>query len=185
LNSEAFDVSGDGSVVVGRSTIEPIGFVAFRWTEATGMVALPPVSNGTPFRLAEGVSGDGNVIVGTGAIVWDQFHLSRILEDIVTAQGVALDGWSLESARAASYDGLTIVGLAFKPGVGDQAFVVRLDPGTFIPEPSSLLIATLGAVAIVVFLTRQELLQIVHIVCRQRGGERHALRARHQKPQGD
>jgi probable HAF family extracellular repeat protein len=151
--SEAFDVSADGSVVVGRSTTDLPTYSAFRWTTETGMMELPGVPGVGPFQGAEGISGDGKVIVGLGAMVWDEFHATRVLENVAIGQGVNLDGWSLEVGRAASYDGSTIVGLAFKEGVGDEAFLLRLDPGTFVPEPGTwaLFAAAATFVAILLF----------------------------------
>jgi probable HAF family extracellular repeat protein len=186
--SEASDVSADGSVIVGRSLAGPRDYRGFRWTESTGMVELPPVAGFGPTLAAIGIAGNGNVIVGVsegGAFAWDEFHGTRRIEELLSAQGVDLNGSRLVTARAASYDGLTIVGEGRRLDGGDEAWIARLDAGTFVPEPSSLLIAALGAVAIVSFLTRQEFLQIVQIGCRQRGGERRALRTRHQVPQGD
>lgn len=69
--SKAYGVSDDGSVVVGRSDTSdhshPIPR-AFRWTQATGMVALPYASTthqlGPQGNAAVAVSGDGSVIVG-------------------------------------------------------------------------------------------------------------------------
>jgi probable HAF family extracellular repeat protein len=144
LYSEARDVSEDGSVVVGRSTTDKPDFSAFRWTEATGMVELPPVRDGIPFVGAEGVSGNGKVIVGSGAIVWDEFHGSRVLRELLLEQGVDLGDWNPVVARSTSYDGETIAGLARSPTLGSQAFVARLNPGTFIPEPSSLVLSGIG-----------------------------------------
>jgi uncharacterized membrane protein len=58
MHSNAFAVSADGSVVVGRSWGN-----AFRWTAATGMVALTrvraPLTN-----TALGCSADGSIVVG-------------------------------------------------------------------------------------------------------------------------
>jgi probable HAF family extracellular repeat protein len=151
--SEALDVSADGSVVVGRSIVDgPLGFRAFRWTEETGMVSLPPVPGGANFEVAYGVSGDGNVIVGRGAFVWDAFHGSRSLEQILWEQGVDLGEFQLISARAASIDGRTIVGLGSTPRSEDEAWIARLDAGTFIPEPSSFTIAVLTATGLLGFL---------------------------------
>jgi len=74
-SSKAYDVSADGSVIVGHGTaLEcPRGACfperfAFRWSEATGMVSpLPgvdPPNVGQP-STAYGVSDDGSVVVGS------------------------------------------------------------------------------------------------------------------------
>ena len=64
--SEAFGVSGDGSVVVGRSISSDQE--AFRWTSGGGMVGLGDLSGGSFLSEANGVSGDGSVVVGRGSI---------------------------------------------------------------------------------------------------------------------
>ena len=156
LHSKARDVSADGSVVVGRSTTDKPDFSAFRWTEATGMVELPGIPNVVGFSVAEGISGDGNVVVGgVPAMVWDQFHGTRLLRHILVEQGVELGDWNPVIARAASYNGETIAGVVRSPTFGDQAFVVRLNAGTFIPEPAGLSIAILAIL-------------VAAIACRQR-----------------
>jgi hypothetical protein len=62
--SNAFGVSGDGSIVVGLGWDNCKGR-AFRWTEATGMVELP--QDGTNSARANTISADGTVIAG-----WDE-----------------------------------------------------------------------------------------------------------------
>ena len=63
LLSSTFDTSEDGQVIVGLAW-NGCGFArAFRWEEATGMVDLGTLNAGRSTR-ANGVSGDGRVIVG-------------------------------------------------------------------------------------------------------------------------
>ena len=57
---EAYDVSGDGSVVVGRIT----GGQAFRWTQQTGTIGLGGLAGGSNESWPTAVSTDGAVIVG-------------------------------------------------------------------------------------------------------------------------
>lgn len=61
----AWDVSGDGSVVVGYGD-SSAGQEAFRWTAAGGVQGLGDLAGGSFLSIAEGVSRDGNVVVGTG-----------------------------------------------------------------------------------------------------------------------
>src|SRR6185295_12503846 len=62
LNSGATAVSTDGAVVVGQGS-STSGPVAFRWTQAGGMVGLNPLPGAFASR-ALGVSPDGSVVVG-------------------------------------------------------------------------------------------------------------------------
>lgn len=61
-NSEAWGVSGDGSVVVGTSYTK-----AFRWTANDGMQALGSLPGGGGESYGWDVSSDGQVIVGISA----------------------------------------------------------------------------------------------------------------------
>jgi probable HAF family extracellular repeat protein len=61
--SEAFDVSGDGSTIVGRSD-STSGTEAFRWTESGGMIGLGDLPGGEFRSKALSASQDGSVIVG-------------------------------------------------------------------------------------------------------------------------
>ena len=60
------DVSADGSVVVGTSRVADFTNSAFRWTPATGMVAMAPGGTFSAVSDAHGVSDDGSVVVGDG-----------------------------------------------------------------------------------------------------------------------
>ncbi|RMA57946.1 YCF48-related protein [Ulvibacter antarcticus] len=74
--SGGYNISGDGTMVIGNSWAEPapgtsgLGAHAVAWTEATGIIDLgtlyPDVNRST---RAEAVSDDGNVIVG-----WQDFN---------------------------------------------------------------------------------------------------------------
>ena len=107
--TEAFDVSADGSVVVGTS----VGGLPFKWTQASGMIALPGSGFASrPSGDAHAVSADGSVIVGHD---WDYALLW-------SGDGEPLDlGFVPEShfgdAWGVSADGTTVVGRS-----GDQAF---------------------------------------------------------------
>jgi len=58
-----WDISADGSVVVGESG-SANGGEAFRWTAATGMVGLGDLGGGEFYSSAIRVSADGSVVVG-------------------------------------------------------------------------------------------------------------------------
>lgn len=66
-SSEAWGVSDDGQVVVGRSSHAPDGYEAFRWSAATGLAGLGFLQGGNGRSLAKAASADGTVIVGYSA----------------------------------------------------------------------------------------------------------------------
>jgi len=145
LSGTAFDVSADGSVVVGEawrsSTLE-----AFLWTEAGGVVGLGFVPGSDNWSNAHAVSDDGSLVVGNSefrAFLWDDVHGMRDLNDLLAADGVDLQGGVLHSAKDVSIDGQTIVlvGEGLAPDGSYQAW------RAVIPEPSSL--AALVSMALV------------------------------------
>ncbi len=69
FNSTAFDVSADGTVVVGHSH-GPNGTEAYRWTAETGMVGLGDLPGGEFIGSAQGVSADGSAIAGYSQSEW-------------------------------------------------------------------------------------------------------------------
>jgi uncharacterized membrane protein len=67
-SSVAWGVSADGSSVVGRGNSDVLGYEAFRWTSAGGMVGLGVASSGTSESEALAVSSNGSVTVGFNQI---------------------------------------------------------------------------------------------------------------------
>ena len=108
--SNAFGVSGRGTVIVGSFVIPDYSIEAFMWTKSTGMVAMGDLPGGDFRSEAKGVSCDGRNIVGWGnsengteAFRWTADTGMLGLGD--------LDGGSFgSSATAISADGLVIVG---------------------------------------------------------------------------
>lgn len=159
VDSAAFGVSADGSVVVGWGRrFQGEGFQpkleAFRWTSDTGMVGLGDLTGNLFESFAFDVSGDGSVVVGYGstyfgteAFLWTSDGGMKRLWDVLLDQGVnpAANGWSyLEVASGISADGNTIVGWGRHNG-NTEAFVAVL--GT-VPEPSSFVLLALAAPAL-------------------------------------
>jgi probable HAF family extracellular repeat protein len=113
----AYDVSDDGSVVVGDYG---------RWTEATGWQDIG-------FH-AQAVSADGSVIVGQDSIwadseafIWDARYGTQNLNDwLESFYGLSLSGWTLTTAKGISADGLTIVGCGTNPNGQTEAWIARL-----------------------------------------------------------
>lgn len=119
FESAAYDVSADGSVVVGYSR-SGSGVEAFRWTSSTGISGLGDLTGGTFSSYAWGVSGDGLTIVGSsvGSSGLEAFRWT-------SGAGMAglsdLSGGSFQSeAYSASTNGSTIVGYGVTTaGVGE------------------------------------------------------------------
>lgn len=146
-SSDARAISADGSVIAGYSTTAN-GTEAYRWTQATGMVSLGDLAGGTDDSKAFGMSADGSELVGFGtsangqeAFIWDATNGMRSIRDILIADGINMDGWSLTEATAISADGTTVVGYGIDPQGQTEAW------SAIVPEPATgsiLLIAGAG-----------------------------------------
>ncbi len=128
----AYDVSRDGAVVVGAVRTDGEGYyLATKWIVDPGggvtIETLPLQQN----AQALGVSGDGSVAVGfeaneqQNAIIWTD-GTSRRLAALLTEAGVAMDGWTLTVARAASNDGRVVVGEGLNPSGNPEGWVAVL-----------------------------------------------------------
>ena len=90
------------TTIVGFGTVTA-GRVAFRWTQTTGMVNLGTLPGAT-FSIADAVSADGSVIVGTStstAFIWDTTHgMQNLKTDLIANYGLGseLQGWQLTEA---------------------------------------------------------------------------------------
>ncbi|HEY2826541.1 MAG TPA: PEP-CTERM sorting domain-containing protein [Pirellulales bacterium] len=155
--SVARAVSGDGQTVVGFSQLfpPPSGFGtiagAYRWTQSTGLVPLFFDDEDTSYASA--VNYDGSRIVGTStgatgsrAVMWTSTLGSFDLNSYLPTLGVNLTGWNLTDADGISYDGSVISGNGTFNGE-NAAWIVS---GIAVPEPSTLLMAALGGIALIV-----------------------------------
>lgn len=127
-HSQAFDVSDDGTIIVGVSRSSdgatPRTFRLVLPGVMTDLGSLPGLDGfGVEPR---GMSADGQVIVGridtspTRLFVWTPQDGMRDLEAILRASGQDLDTWRLLSVEALSSDGRYVAGSAISPG-GDFA----------------------------------------------------------------
>lgn len=110
--SYAWGVSGDGNVVVGHCLMQDTGNVAFRWSAATGMVAMGTY-NSLNVASALDANHDGSVIVGSlpspaRAYRWTQAGGFQDLGNL-TSSGSS-GAWGVSS------DGNVVVGRATVPG---------------------------------------------------------------------
>jgi uncharacterized membrane protein len=127
----ARDVSWDGNVVVGFTAVGSSA-TPFRWTQATGLVDL-----GRRMLFGAGgepsVSADGSkVACGIGSLdstyttwgLWTQATGWQELMPPTPPSGGTLDG-SYGSTWNMSDDGSTVVGLYWRPGVGNRAHAAK------------------------------------------------------------
>lgn len=123
FSSSAEAISKDGTTITGEARDAALGSVAFRYTEASGMVSLGRFIAGQ--TVGNAVNADGSVIVGRGSVTAPSFtsNTSRAFiwtealgfQDLATVAGLTstelgANGF-LEEAWGISDDGLTIVGV--------------------------------------------------------------------------
>jgi len=119
--SYAFDVSTDGSVVVGYSGTTEFGGAthAFRWVEGEGMTDLGTL--GGIASYAYGVNADGSVVVGYAYPSSGSHRAFRWTEAGGMADLGVLSGGSSSTARDVNADGSVVVGESHSER-GTQAF---------------------------------------------------------------
>jgi probable HAF family extracellular repeat protein len=122
IDSYAYGVSGDGTVVVGSSASR-YPEAAFRWTRTTGMQALGNLPGGISSVALE-ISNDGSVIVGHGgtslySVVAFRWTRTGGMTGLGFLPGMVSD--PLSQAHAVSRNGGVIVGTSTSGGA-DQAF---------------------------------------------------------------
>jgi probable HAF family extracellular repeat protein len=119
--SQALDVSADGSVIVGEATTS-IGNEAFRWTRQTGMVGIGQLPAGATGSAAFGVSSDGAVIVGEANATGRPQAFRWTAETGMVGLGF-LPGAIHSISRRVSGDGSVVVGVnSFPP---PEPFITR------------------------------------------------------------
>jgi probable HAF family extracellular repeat protein len=119
--SDAFAVTPDGNVVVGLSS-SPDGQEPFRWTSATGLVALGHLAPGNHFYgAAYGVSADGVIVAGVSESVQGPQAFRWTQGTGMVGLGDLPGGDFSSRASAVSADGSVIVGAASSAS-GREAF---------------------------------------------------------------
>lgn len=133
--SEAWDISSDGSAVVGFS-LNAAGFpTAYRWTAATGIVSLGTLPGGT-LSIATASNTDGSIIVGFGddalgltrAWIWTQRcgTMRDLQTELITVYGQAnAAGWTLATADGMSDTGF-VAGSGLDPAGNTQIWTSQI-----------------------------------------------------------
>lgn len=136
-NSYGYDISSDGSRVVGKSWNEDFDFQALLWSEASGMVGLgltDPRPRGH-YSEAVGISSDGSTVIGItteigyyAPFVWNESSALRVLD--------APDGFTWASSYDSYFDldvsgdGSVIVGGGlYGSAAGPSAFIYTSSGG--------------------------------------------------------
>lgn len=113
IDSGAFDVSSDGSTVVGFASGLSLRQEAFRWTSTTGMIGLGGLPGEESQSHANGVSADGSVVVGATSYTFSD-HGGAVAFRWTQQAGMLslgqLPGGTDSHAFAASADGSVVVG---------------------------------------------------------------------------
>ena len=117
--SQAGDLSDDGGVIVGIDGDAASRCVAFRWTEATGMISLGDLPGGYTVGRAHGVSADGSVIAGSGAVAMYDREAFRWTESEGMVALGRLPGYQESDAQDISDDGRCIVGYCENEGTAE------------------------------------------------------------------
>jgi len=135
FQSNPWDVSVDGTTVVGNS-----GPMAFHWTKATGMVALPGHPSSPGNSGGDGVSADGAIAAGSvyaelgqEACRWTQQEIEGKLVWVPEFLGDLNGGSYFSIGYGMSYDGNVVVGLS-SSAKGTEACRWTLVEGTWVPQ---------------------------------------------------
>jgi probable HAF family extracellular repeat protein len=108
FQSKAYDVSGDGSVVVGSSHTAH-GNQAFRWTLDAGMIGLGDLPGGFT-SAATAITPDGSAVAGYGNIESSTIAFRWTQTGGIVGLGNLPGGGSPNYAYDVSADGLTVIG---------------------------------------------------------------------------
>src|SRR6185295_5535579 len=115
---------------VGVSNGPQFANTAFRWANATGMVALGPPLNGSTESFADAVTAHGAAIVGRsgGLMIWRGSTGMQPLFTYLDSLGTDMSGWDINNGSgpmAISADGSAIAGSARYQGQL-RAFLARI-----------------------------------------------------------
>lgn len=123
FTSSAYDISADGSVVVGKTLASGTSNTqAFRWTEAEGLLSLGATPNGYG-STASKISRDGRVAIGDMSVAGSSGHIFRWTQETGMQELGVLVDFGAMAVSGLSRDGGVVVGKGSGayPNV-DQAF---------------------------------------------------------------
>lgn len=137
-------ISRDGRTIAASNQIQPPGSSptsnrAYRWTEGFGVTVLPQYRPGAAFTEARDISGDGQIIVGSGrestfsgreAWVWTEASGITILPDVPGGRFMDYE------ALATNNDGSIIVGQGSAPEPFDRGIKWVNGVATPLPAPA-------------------------------------------------
>ncbi len=131
FSSEAFAISADGTVVVGRSRTFD-GTEPFRWTLSGGMVGLGHLGGGNNLDVAYAVSADGSVIVGYGGGHAFRWTLSTGMTQAATgtaayavsANGTLTAGYIANIGNTSAFGPNGVIGLGVAWGTSSDGTIV-------------------------------------------------------------
>ncbi|MFC1758154.1 hypothetical protein ACFL2H_05215 [Planctomycetota bacterium] len=130
IASEAFDVSDNGSVVVGFSeTFDAILGEAFRWTSGGEMVGLGDLAGGDFMSRATAVSANGNTVVGVSNSSLGDEAFRWTAGGTMQALGDLAGGIVSSTPYDVSADGNIVVGAGTTENANTTAFMWTSDLG--------------------------------------------------------
>ncbi len=150
--------SGDGTIVVGRTSYYPpyfLGCGAVRWVIGAPYPECLTWGLGLANTSAGAISGDGSIILISNyapgqetAMIWDADHGARVLRTVLESEyGIDLTGWQLGTASSVSANGTVIVGAGVNPCGQKEGWVAHLGTPACPPDcntDGSLTIADFG-----------------------------------------
>lgn len=153
-------LSQNGGVIGG---MQRDGSAVLRWTAEDDFQPLPTPDGYSSHYFAD-MSADGRLFLGASGNgltnvpwLWSEATGLREFPEVLIEQGLETDiaGWRLisNSPLLLSDDGRTVSGTGINPDGVEEAWVAYLDP---IPEPSSLLLATIGLAGVSPVRRRQQ-----------------------------
>ncbi len=166
IPSEAIAVSPDGTVIVGVG--ESVGREAFRWSMSAGIEPLGQLPGGG-FSVAMGVSGNGQLVVGSSNLPGLGYQPFTWTRDTGMRHLEPPGGGSYASVHDASFDGSIVVGhfniggaFVFDADGTARSIPLRFAPAV-TPDGRQVVGTTNGTIAAVYDLGTSMLREVGHL----------------------